>query len=147
MREATLNDLDFIVDAQLKMAMETEDLKLDLQVVTQGVKAILTDPGKGTYYIGDENKGCLLITKEWSDWRNTHVWWIQSLYVLPEARGEGIFAKMYSDLKKMVSCDAGVAGIRLYVDKTNKHAKKVYQKIGMSNEHYELFEWMNHEQI
>lgn len=145
LRDATAEDLIFIVDCQLKMAMETEQLQLDAQTVTQGVKSVFEDPLKGFYLVGTESNrpcSCLMITPEWSDWRNNLVWWIQSVYVLPEFRKLGIFNKMYEHIKSIVmQCD-DVAGLRLYVDNTNLPAQEVYKRVGMSDEHYRLFEWM-----
>lgn len=143
---ATLADHSFIVEAQLKMALETENLSLDPSTVEKGVLAVLQDEHKGQYYVfkGDDLKtyGCLLTIPEWSDWRNGKVLWIHSVYVSEEARGNGIYKKMYEFLKEKVLEDKNLRGLRLYVDKTNLRAEKVYQKCGMSNEHYSLYEWM-----
>ena len=83
-----------------------------------------------------------MITYEWSDWRNGNVYWIQSVYVLPEYRGKGVFKEMYLHIKLSVKETPGLSGIRLYVDKHNHRAQKVYNKIGMDGSHYQLFEWM-----
>src|SRR5690606_33417640 len=127
------------------MAKETESLQLDLETLRKGVKALLEDPSKGIYYVVVENNevvGCLLTTPEWSEWRNGTVLWIQSLYVKAEFRNRGVFKKMYSFLKDKVANDETLKGIRLYVDKSNRAAQEVYQKIGMDGQHYQLFEWM-----
>lgn len=145
LRDATAEDLIFIVDCQLKMAMETEQLQLHAQTVTQGVKSVLEDALKGFYLIGVKDStpcSCLMITPEWSDWRNNLVWWIQSVYVLPEFRKQGIFNKMYEHVKSIVMQRDDVAGLRLYVDHTNLPAQQVYKRVGMTDEHYRLFEWM-----
>lgn len=145
-REAVSTDSKHIIDFQLKMAQETENLKLDKSVVTLGVQAIFNDPAKGTYYVaeGDGNVvGSLLTTYEWSDWRNGQVLWIQSVYILKESRGKKIYSKMYAYVKSKVEINSATfKGIRLYVDKTNESAQKVYQKLGMENHHYEMYEWM-----
>lgn len=144
-RQAEPEDMYFIIESQLMMALETESLKLDRMIVSQGVKAVFDDPAKGFYIVGSSNKtlvSCLMITIEWSDWRNNWVWWIQSVYVIPEARKVGVFSLMYDYIKSLVEQNPNVAGIRLYVDDTNLIAKEVYKRIGMNDEHYRLFEWM-----
>lgn len=144
-RKAGINDIDFIIRFQLSMALETENMELDHPTVCLGVSAVVNDPAKGHYYVAEyEDKviGSLLVTYEWSDWRNGQVWWLQSLYVVPEFRRRGIFREMYCFLRKEVSDDVNLKGIRLYVDKTNKIAQDVYQAMGMNGEHYQVFEWM-----
>ena len=143
-REALPADASTIIDFQMAMARETEDLELDREVLTRGVNAVFADPALGRYYVAEsENRvaGSLLITYEWSDWRNGMVWWIQSVYVLPEHRGRGVYAGLYAHVKSMVAQSA-VRGIRLYVDKRNVPAQEVYTRLGMNGEHYLLFEWM-----
>lgn len=144
-RYAHHSDADVIAGFQLKMALETEQLELDPEVVKLGVTSVLNDSSKGFYLVFEEAgrvAGCLMITKEWSDWRARWVWWIQSLYVLPGLRQKGIFKRMYDYLVSVLERDPDVAGIRLYVDRTNIRARKVYEAIGMDGEHYQLFEWM-----
>lgn len=144
-RRAVLEDMSFLTESQIKMAYETERLNLDKLVVTEGVKAVFKDSSKGFYIIGICNElpvSCLMITPEWSDWRNNWVWWIQSVYVIPEQRKSGIFGMMYDYIKSLVIDTSEVSGIRLYVDNTNLIAKEVYKRIGMNDEHYRLFEWM-----
>ncbi len=144
-RKAKLEDSVDIVDFQLKMALETEDLKLDKKILEDGVKAVFQDPSKGIYYIIESNQeiaGSMLTTFEWSDWRNGMVIWFQSVYILPEFRGKKLFSNLYQFFEDMVNNREDLRGIRLYVDKTNQHAQKVYQKVGMSKEHYEMYEWL-----
>jgi ribosomal protein S18 acetylase RimI-like enzyme len=144
-KQARTTDAERIVDFQLKMAKETEDLELDKSLVAKGVKAVFDDPGKGIYYLADFNEqtaASLLITYEWSDWRNAWVWWIQSVYVLPEFRRKGIFQSMYRHITKLSETRSDVGGIRLYVDISNTRARKVYENIGMNGDHYQLFEAM-----
>jgi ribosomal protein S18 acetylase RimI-like enzyme len=139
------DDVPFIVECQLKMALETEQLELDQTTVTKGVEAVFKDPAKGFYIVGSTNDtkvSCLMITKEWSDWRNAWVWWIQSVFVKPEFRQSGIFGMMYDNIKDLVMENGSVPGIRLYVDKSNTRAQDVYRKVGMNGEHYSTFEWM-----
>lgn len=145
-REAIPSDAAYIVDFQLKMACETENLKLTKSIVELGVEAVFDDISKGTYYVAEidgDIVGSLLTTYEWSDWRNGQVLWIQSVYILKEFRGQGIFKEMYTYIKEKVTNQSNdFRGIRLYVDKTNEAAQKVYDKLGMENHHYEMYEWM-----
>jgi len=136
---------DFIVNSQLKMAKESEGLELQLDVVVKGVEYILNNSQVGFYLVFESNNkalSCLLILKEWSDWRAGNVLWIHSVYVAKEARRSGIFSKMYDFLKQKVSNDPELKGLRLYVDKTNEKAVKTYEKLGMSREHYHMYEWL-----
>ncbi len=146
-RKAQSSDQEFIVQAQVAMAWETEELKLDPGTVKKGVAAVFADPHKGAYYVAEvagKPIAVLLTVPEWSDWRNGTVLWIHSVYVAPECRGQGVYKKMYEYLHGMVSQSGGaLRGLRLYVDKRNTRAQKVYQKLGMSAEHYEMFEWLN----
>ncbi len=144
-RNADIDDMGFIVDCQINMAYETENMKLDKLTVTLGVQSVFDDSLKGFYIIGESDGipvSCLMVTPEWSDWRNNWVWWIQSVFVLPEMRQAGIFSMMYTFIKSQVMQDKDVAGIRLYVDNTNLPAREVYKRMGMNDEHYRLFEWM-----
>lgn len=144
-RKATLDDLDTLISFQAKMAMETENLVLDREVLKKGISALLKDPTKGTYYVvteHDEVVGCLLTTPEWSEWRNGTVLWIQSLFVKENFRNKGVFKAMYLYLKENVAREEGLKGIRLYVDRSNKAAQDVYEKIGMDGHHYQLYEWI-----
>lgn len=145
-RAAQIADVDYIIDFQIKMAKETEDLILSSNHLSPGIKAVLEDSGKGTYYVAcDEGRvvGCLLITYEWSEWRNGTVLWIQSVYVEKEYRGKGVFRKLYEHIKTQVEEKSELKGIRLYVEKDNVAAQKVYTALGMDGEHYKMFEWMN----
>lgn len=144
-RSALPADAPAIADFQLRMARETEDLDLDRDTVTRGVEAVFADPAKGAYWIAERAGrivGCLLTTYEWSDWRNGTVLWIQSLYVPPEERGRSVYRALYDHLKRRVELDPGLKGIRLYVDRRNALAQQVYARLGMTREHYDLFEWM-----
>ena len=135
----------FIVNAQIEMAMETENLQLDLATVTRGVNAVFENESLGQYIVVTSDEipiASTLVIPEWSDWRAKKVWWIHSVYVVPDFRGQGVFRKIYDFLKVKINSNDEVAGLRLYVDKSNINAQKVYQKIGMSNEHYELYEWL-----
>ena len=134
-----------ISEFQVDMANETESLKLDPLNTEKGVTAIFDDPSKGEYLICEiEGKivGCLLTLYEWSDWRNGHFIWVHSVYVKPEFRKKGIYKKLYEKVQSKVKNNPEFLGIRLYVDKRNNVAHEAYKSLGMTNEHYELFEWM-----
>jgi len=144
-REARSSDRAAIVDFQITMARETEDVALDRAICTRGVEAVFRDNTKGCYYVA-ESAGTvvasLLITHEWSDWRDGVVWWIQSVYVRPEFRGQRVYAGLYEHVKRIALADDNIKGIRLYVDARNTRAQEVYARLGMSGEHYRVFEWM-----
>jgi GNAT superfamily N-acetyltransferase len=143
-RKAKPADAPAIIDFQQKMAWETEQLVLDTETVTSGVNAVFTNSSRGQYWIAEGDGtvlASLLITYEWSDWRNTNVWWFQSVYVLPEQRRKGIFRIMYKHIKDEAE-KAGVAGLRLYVESNNTRAKRTYEAMGMQCEHYTMYEWL-----
>ncbi len=144
-REATPEDIPVIIDFQQKMAWETERVKLDPIVLGEGVKNLFQDSRTGKYYVAEEGKmvvGSLMTTYEWSEWRNGNVLWIQSVYIVESYRGRGIYKKLYEYIQQLVANSPDLKGIRLYVDKTNKAAQQVYEKLGMNGEHYQVFEWM-----
>jgi len=145
-RIANEEDHFTIVDFQMKMAKETEGLELDRETVKLGVMHVLRNPQKGRYLVAvldGKIVASLMLTPEWSDWRNRCVLWFQSVYVVPEAREKGIFKKMYEHVKQhIVMADEQNAGLRLYVDSSNTNAIEVYKKVGMDGEHYRVFEWM-----
>ncbi|MBN2639366.1 MAG: GNAT family N-acetyltransferase [Bacteroidales bacterium] len=144
-RTANEEDHEVIAKFQVLMAKETEDLELNQHQVQTGVLSVMRDPEKGKYYVAvSEGKiiASLLITYEWSDWRSKWVWWMQSVYVLPEMRRQGIFQKMYHHIKEWAQKEDEVGGLRLYVDKTNSRAMQVYSRLGMDGDHYRVFEWM-----
>lgn len=144
-RDATLRDARCIIDFQVAMARETEEIELNRIVVSRGVEAVFEDRNLGRYFVAeapDRLAGSLLITPEWSDWRNGVVWWIQSVYVIPEYRRRGIYAGLYTHVRKLAEAHEMVKGIRLYVDERNTAAQEVYRRLGMNGEHYRVFEWM-----
>jgi GNAT superfamily N-acetyltransferase len=143
-RKGKPEDAPVIIDFQEKMAWETEHLNLIHDVVTKGVKAVFDNPSRGQYWVADNDGlviASLLITFEWSDWRNTDVWWFQSVYVLPAFRRTGIFRMMYSFIREEAE-KQGVAGLRLYVETNNFPAQKTYESLGMQSEHYRMYEWL-----
>ena len=144
-RRGRPEDLETIVSFQLRMALETEGLMLDRDTVIQGVRAVFEDPSKGEYWVADRDGqivGGLLTVPEWSDWRNGTVLWIHSVYVVPKMRQQGVFKRLYMTLKKRVETSSDLCGLRLYVDKQNGGAQKVYEAMGMDGAHYRLYEWL-----
>lgn len=144
-RWAVPAEAPMIADFQVAMAWETERLKLDAATCGAGVRAVFENPAHGRYLLGVVDggvAGSLLLQNEWSDWRNGLVWWIHSLYVRPEARGQKLFREMFAHVRGLMAADPRVRGLRLYVDKTNENAQAVYRKLGMSDEHYATFELM-----
>ena len=142
-REARPDDVDVLVRFNAAMAKETEDKSLDIERLTRGVKAIFESPEKG-FYMAAEAGGCvvgsLLITYEWSDWRNATFWWIQSVYVKPDWRRRGIYRAMHDWVHAAARSRPDVCGIRLYVDLDNEIAQNTYANLGMVRAHYYLFE-------
>jgi len=144
-RDAVRDDAATIVEFQIAMAAETESLDLPRDVVTKGVAAVFDDASLGRYFVaeaGGEVVASLMITYEWSDWRNGNVWWIQSVYVAPSHRGRRVYAGLYQHVQALVESEPGIRGIRLYVDRRNSIAQEVYTRLGMNGEHYQVFEWM-----
>lgn len=143
-RKATSSDANVIIDFQQKMAWETEHMNLVPAIVSKGVNAVFEDNNRGQYWVA-ENDGVavasLLITFEWSDWRNCNVWWFQSVYVLPEFRRTGIFKSMYMHIKNEAERE-GIPGLRLYVETNNSPAQQTYEALGMKSLHYKMYEWM-----
>ncbi|MEN9574521.1 MAG: hypothetical protein RL514_2376 [Verrucomicrobiota bacterium] len=142
-RAARVADAALIARFNREMALETEGRKLSPQRVLRGVQALLTDPAKGAYFVAESDGeviGQLLITYEWSDWRNGNFWWIQSVFVTPEQRGRGVFTALQAHIERLARKRKDVCGMRLYVDAHNTKAKEVYARLGMQATHYELWE-------
>ena len=142
-RSARLTDTKIIADYNIRMAWETEKRKLDAKRVTRGVRALIKDKSKGFYFVADADgqvAGQLLITFEWSDWRNGNFWWIQSVYVAPEFRGAGVFRALYAHVHKLAKSRRDVCGLRLYVENENVRAQTAYTRLGMKECHYKMFE-------
>jgi ribosomal protein S18 acetylase RimI-like enzyme len=143
-RKAKPSDAASIIDFQQKMAWETEQMVLADDIVTKGVENLFKEPSRGEYFVAEsEDKvvASLLITYEWSDWRNKNVWWFQSVYVLPSFRRKGIFRSMYTYIKEEAE-KQDAAGLRLYVETKNFTAQKTYESLGMKSEHYRMYEWL-----
>ena len=143
-RRARPNDLETLVAGNQTMALETESVRLDPATLRAGIAALLDGREPGTYWVieaQDQVIGQLLITYEWSDWRNRMVWWIQSVHIDAVHRGRGLFRILYAHVRDEAQ-RAGAAGLRLYVDKTNTRAQAVYAALGMNGDHYSVFEDM-----
>ena len=135
-------DVATIAAFNLAMAWETEKLRLDAYLLERGVRGAIDDPAKGRYFVAEvENAviACLLITHEWSDWRNGDIWWIQSVYVTPSQRRKGVFRSMYQHVEQLAR-EQGVVAIRLYVEKANAAGKATYLKLGMEQTHYDVMQ-------
>lgn len=141
--QANISDASAIAQFQMDMAAESEGTTLNREVVLRGVTEGLKDEAKGIYLIARNEEGqpvaSLLLTREWSDWNCAWYWWIQSVYVRPEYRRQGIYRSMYAKVKEMAK-EANVSCVRLYVDKTNKLGLSTYQALGMQESHYLLYE-------
>jgi ribosomal protein S18 acetylase RimI-like enzyme len=148
-RKAGIEDVESIASFNIKMAIETEDKKLNKNLVMRGVKAVIKDSNKGFYLIAEQiaeqkrTVGQLLITFEWSDWRNKYFWWIQSVYVDKNFRNRKVLSQLYRRVTAMAEESKEVCGFRLYVEKHNRQAKKVYESLGMVKTPYEVYEKMN----
>ncbi len=141
-RLARLEDAHYFVEFNQAMAYETEGKTLDQPVVEAAVKAVFEDPNKGFYVIaedGDVVVGGLMVTYEWSDWRNAWWWWIQSVFLRPESRGKRVYSGLNAFVKECAIAAGNVYGIRLYVETENVHAQRVYEKVGMKQSHYLMY--------
>ena len=142
-RLANNSDAAALVAFNQAMAHETEGKTLDEGKITPGVAAVFEDQKKGFYVVAEQDEkivGGLMVTCEWSDWRNAWFWWIQSVYILPEARGTGLYRRMYDFVKERAREAGNVCGFRLYVETDNTHAQRVYSGVGMSQSHYLMYE-------
>lgn len=142
-RRAEIDDSGALVDFNQKMALETEGRELEPDILSAGVAAVFADAGKGFYVVAEEDKGIvggLMVTFEWSDWRDRWFWWIQSVYVVPEARGKGVYRQLYDFVKAEAVARGNVCGYRLYVERDNENAQRVYEKLGMKKSIYFMYE-------
>ena len=141
-RPATPDDIPHLVDWNVAMARETEDKALDPAVLRRGVAAVLDEARRGFYLVAESDGtavGGLLVTYEWSDWRDGDFWWIQSVYVVPGARGRGVFRALHAEVVRRAQA-AGAVGVRLYVEVENDRAQRVYAGLGMQRCHYHMYE-------
>ncbi|CAI8418523.1 MAG: Aminoalkylphosphonate N-acetyltransferase [Gammaproteobacteria bacterium] len=141
-RRATIEDHRYLVDGNHSIAKETEGIELSETKLGPGIKAILEDENKGIYWVAIHEGqiiGQILVTYEWSDWRNGQIWWIQSVYVWPDARQQGVF-KALLDRVTTEARDNSVVELRLYADTTNQKAHSTYFSQGFTTGHYQVFE-------
>lgn len=141
-------DADIVADFNARMALETENKHLEPDTVRAGVAAMIADPAKGFYFVAEIEGaivGQLGVTREWSDWRNGDFWWIQSVYVTPHARRQGVFASLYRHVLQAALTHSHVIGVRLYVEHDNHAAQATYKKMGMAMTSYQVMEacWIN----
>jgi GNAT superfamily N-acetyltransferase len=142
-RQANPADAPTIAEFNQRLAMETENLYLDPACINTGVAAVLADPSKGIYYVAEVNGaliGQLMITYEWSDWRNGNLWWIQSVYVKREFRRKGVFRELFKHLEVLARHEKDVRALRLYMHSDNSAARQSYERQGMRRTKYEVFE-------
>jgi GNAT superfamily N-acetyltransferase len=142
-RAAVPGDAAVISEFNIRLALETEDLRLDPATISAGVAGVLEDSSKGLYFVaevGGEIAGQVMITYEWSDWRNGNIWWLQSVYVKSEFRRLGVFRSLFEHLRVLASEDPGVFGLRLYMHGDNARARQAYERFGMKTTHYEVME-------
>ena len=143
-RPAGAQDLEWLIAGNLALAEETERMRLDEETLRRGIRALLESRAPGRYWVAELDcrvVGQLLITFEWSDWRNRMVWWIQSVFVVPDARGRDVLRTLYNTARREALA-AGAGGLRLYVDTTNLRAQAAYAALGMNGDHYRVFEDM-----
>ena len=142
-RNATILDISNIVGFNNAMALETEGKTLDYITLKQGVSEVLSDPSKGFYLIAVFSGtvvGQLMITSEWSDWRNGYFWWIQSVYIKQDHRKRGVYRALNEEVLSLAQNNGNICGIRLYVDRDNTIAQRVYHNLGMSTSNYDMYE-------
>jgi ribosomal protein S18 acetylase RimI-like enzyme len=141
-RRAEPRDIPAIAAFNQAMAWETEQIRLDPDRITAGVQGLFDQPQYGFYVVAEASGqivGGLMITYEWSDWRNKVFWWIQSVYVRPEWRGQGVYRNLYEGVRSLAAA-SNCCGFRLYVESTNTTAQEVYRRLGMEQSHYLMFE-------
>lgn len=143
-RRAQRADINELVDFNQAMAQETENKVLDQQMLTQGVSSLIEDDSKGFYLVAEQEDGeiigSLMVTFEWSDWRNAQFWWIQSVYVRPQNRRTGVYSNLYHEVKSLSNQNDSVCGYRLYVEKDNVIAQKTYESLNMHESYYLMYE-------
>ncbi len=148
-RPATLEDVDVLTNFSAAMALETEQRTLELMRLQLGTRAVIEQPERGQFYVADLHEaaraarvivGQLLITYEWSDWRNAQFWWIQSVYVSPAWRRQGVYRAMHHAIVDLARSRADVCGVRLYVEGDNRVARQVYERVGLSPSAYRIYE-------
>ena len=142
-RRATVDDAETLARFNEAMAEETEDKTLDPDTVRAGVRAVFDTPEQAFYFVAErdgEVVGSLMITTEWSDWRNADFWWIQSVYVRPSARQAGVYTALHREVRRRAQEAGDVCGLRLYVERDNAAARAAYETRGMSEPPYRMYE-------
>jgi GNAT superfamily N-acetyltransferase len=142
-RQAMPQDAAELAEFNMGIAHETESYELIPDVIRAGVETMIANPEKGFYLVVELDNGIqasLMVTYEWSDWRNGTFWWIQSVYVRPEYRGQGLYGTLYERVKELAEQDESVCGFRLYVERNNAVAQKTYAKLGMQETEYLIYE-------
>lgn len=142
-RQGKLNDADTIANFNVALALETEDIQLNPATVAQGVRSLLENPQYGFYVVAERDGlilGSLMITYEWSDWRNGVIWWVQSVYVRPEYRRRGILKNLFTFIREKAQQEKNVCGFRLYVEENNQNALAGYKRVGMKKAGYYMYE-------
>ena len=142
-RPARADEAELLATWAEAMAWETEHKRLDPATVRRGVRGVFEQPGRGRYFMAERNgevAGTLMVTYEWSDWRHGDWWWIQSVYVAPAHRRQGVYAALYAHLKALAQASENVCGLRLYVERGNTPAQRTYTSLGMADAGYLMFE-------
>lgn len=143
MRPARHEDVERLVLFQCALASESEDLELDPAKVRKGLTTMLEDPQRGRYFVAERDGavvGSIMVTLEWSDWRDGWIWWIQSVYTAPEARRSGVYSAMHGHVRERARNDPSVIGLRLYVEGDNHGAQRTYESLGMRRTSYLVYE-------
>jgi GNAT superfamily N-acetyltransferase len=142
-RQALPEDWEVVVDFNCRLAAESEGKQLDPRRIVAGVQSLLADSTKGRYFVACRDGrvvGQLMHTWEWSDWRNGQIWWLQSVYVLPEFRRRGVFRRLFEHLAQQAAADPDVVGLRLYVEEGNRTAQQTYRQLGLEPAGYLVME-------
>ena len=145
LRDARPEDTDAIAAFNNAMAEETEGLSLDPHRIGPGVERVLADRSLGRYWVAEADGrivGQIMVTYEWSDWRNGLIWWVQSVYVVPEFRRRGVFSALYRHVESLAAAEDHVCGVRLYVEADNRRARQTYAAMGMTETGYRIMETM-----
>jgi GNAT superfamily N-acetyltransferase len=147
-RDACAEDALVIVSFNALLALETEGKTLDERVLTAGVKIALAEPDRIRYWVAEragQVVGQAAVTREWSDWRNGWIWWLQSVYVAAPYRGRGVFRALYERIRADGLALSDVIGLRLYVEQENLRAQDTYRAVGMVPGGYHVYEelWLD----
>jgi len=146
-RPARENDISLMARWAEAMAYETEHKRLDLAMVTRGIETGLADPMRARYFMAEQSGepiGTLMLTPEWSDWRNAWWWWIQSVYVPEQHRRKGAYRALHSHVMELAKAAPEVCGLRLYVERENVNAQRTYEFLGMADPGYRMYEFAIH---